>query len=159
MDRSSSSRRAIAFDQVTPSLRRTAQHSTRRWLDARSPWPSAIPGEWMEHLWSPAGATGGNRWQMGRARRRLKHADPQRASTHGNGSGAHGKEGVDGSSPSEGLEERPVNRVIWLWPSDARHECVAGWGTGFGDRYPFGQCVTDSGGRLTFCVSPSSQSL
>jgi hypothetical protein len=28
----------------------------------------------MEHLWSPAGATGGNRWQMGRARKPLKQA-------------------------------------------------------------------------------------
>jgi hypothetical protein len=33
----SSSRRAIAFDQVTP-LRRRAQPLTRRWLDARSPF-------------------------------------------------------------------------------------------------------------------------
>src|SRR5438046_10756891 len=56
----------------------------------------------MEHLWSPAGATGGNRWQMGRPRKRLKQADPQPVATHGNRSGAHGKEGVDGSSPSEG---------------------------------------------------------
>jgi hypothetical protein len=40
-------------------------------------WPSAIPGEWMEHLWSPAGATGGNRWQMGRGRKPLKQADRQ----------------------------------------------------------------------------------
>jgi hypothetical protein len=26
---------------------------------AEALWPSAIPDEWMEHLWSPAGATGG----------------------------------------------------------------------------------------------------
>jgi len=26
----------------------------------------------MEHLWSPAGATGGNRWQIGRSRNPLK---------------------------------------------------------------------------------------
>jgi len=56
----------------------------------------------MEHLWSPAGATGGNRWQMGQPRKPLKQADPQPVATHGNRSGAHGKEGVDGSSPSEG---------------------------------------------------------
>jgi hypothetical protein len=31
----------------------------------------------MERLWSPAGATSGNRWQMGRARKPLKLADPQ----------------------------------------------------------------------------------
>jgi hypothetical protein len=28
----------------------------------------------MEHLWSPAVATGGNRWQMERPRKRLKKA-------------------------------------------------------------------------------------
>ena len=56
----------------------------------------------MERLWSPAGATGGNRWQMGRARKPLKQADSQPVATHGNRFAAHGKEGVDGSSPSEG---------------------------------------------------------
>jgi hypothetical protein len=64
----------------------------------------------MEHLWSLAGATGGNRWQMGPAAKRLKHANPQPVATHGNGSGAHGKEGVDGSSPSEGSTKAPQNR-------------------------------------------------
>ena len=38
----------------------------------KSLWPYAIRGEGMEHLWSPAGATGGNRWQMGRAQKPLK---------------------------------------------------------------------------------------
>jgi hypothetical protein len=57
----------------------------------------------MEHLWSPARATGGNRWQMERARKPLKHADPQPVATHGNRFAAHGKEGVNGSSPLEGL--------------------------------------------------------
>jgi hypothetical protein len=31
----------------------------------------------VEHLWSRAGANGGNRWQMRQARKRLKQADPQ----------------------------------------------------------------------------------
>jgi hypothetical protein len=57
----------------------------------------------MEHLWNRAGATGGNRSQMRRPRQRLKQANPQPVATHGNGFGAHGKEGVDGSSPSEGF--------------------------------------------------------
>jgi len=62
--------------------------------DARIPlWPSAIHGEGMEHLWSPAGATGGNQRQIGEPRKRLKQADRQPVATHGNGSGAHGKEG------------------------------------------------------------------
>ena len=37
-------------------------------------------------------------------RKPLKQACPQRVATHGNRFGAHGKEGVDGSSPSEGLQ-------------------------------------------------------
>jgi hypothetical protein len=61
----------------------------------------------MEHLWSPAGATGGNRWQMADPRKPLKQAYPQPVATHGNRFGAHGKEGVDGSSPSEGSAKAP----------------------------------------------------
>ena len=57
-------------------------------------------GAFME----PSGRNRGNRWQMGRARKPLKQADPQHPATHGNRFGAHGKEGVDGSSPSEGLQ-------------------------------------------------------
>jgi hypothetical protein len=40
---------------------------------------------------------------MQRARKPLKRADPQPVATHGNRFAAHGKEGVDGSSSSEGL--------------------------------------------------------
>lgn len=36
----------------------------------------------MEHLWSPAGAAGCNRWQMGRPHSPLKQADPQPVATH-----------------------------------------------------------------------------
>ena len=61
------------------------------------------PSEGMEHLWSQAGATGGNRSQIGHPQERLKQADRQPVATHGNRSRAHGKEGVDGSSPSEGF--------------------------------------------------------
>ena len=67
----------------------------------------------MEHLWSQAGATGGNRSQMRQGRNRLKYADRQRVATHGNGSAAHGKEGVDGSSPSEGLQN-PRSRGFFV---------------------------------------------
>ncbi len=57
----------------------------------------------MEHLWSRAGATAGNQSQMQESRKPLKQADPQPVATHGNRFPAHGKEGVDGSSPSEGF--------------------------------------------------------
>jgi hypothetical protein len=49
----------------------------------------------MEHLWSPAGATGGNPWQLGKRSKPLEQADPQPVATQRNGSRAHGKKGVD----------------------------------------------------------------
>ena len=47
----------------------------------------------MERLWSQAGAP---------------------VATHGNGLGAHSKEGVDGSSPSEGFTEIPAEARSWI---------------------------------------------
>ncbi len=64
----------------------------------------------MERLWSPVGATGGNRSQKKRGRKRLKQADRQPVATHGNGSGAHCKEGVSGSSPEEGSAKAQLMR-------------------------------------------------
>jgi len=52
--------------------------------------------------------SGRNRWQRvanGTPPKPLKQADPQPVATHGNRFGAHGKEGVDGSSPSEGFKK------------------------------------------------------
>jgi len=60
----------------------------------------------MEHFWSRAGATGGNQSQMQASRKRLKQADRQTVATHRNG--FDGKEGVDGSSPSEGFSFLPA---------------------------------------------------
>ncbi len=48
---------------------------------------------------------------MEHPRKPLKQADPQPVATQGNRFGAHGKEGVDGSSPSEGLCEKAVDFV------------------------------------------------
>jgi len=50
-------------------------------------------------------ATGG-KWDA--LEKPLKQADPQLVATHGNRFAAHGKEGVDGSSPSEGFEFSPA---------------------------------------------------
>jgi hypothetical protein len=50
--------------------------------------------EGMERLWTPAGATGGNRSHLVATQKRLKKADRQPVATDGNRSGAHGKEGV-----------------------------------------------------------------
>jgi hypothetical protein len=75
-------------DRMTPLY--TEGLNTRRAHGGtpESLWPSAIPGEAMEHLWSPAGATGGNRWQMADPRKPLKQAYPQPVATHGNRFGA-----------------------------------------------------------------------
>jgi hypothetical protein len=71
--------------------------------------------------------SGRNRWQpvaMGRARKPLKQADPQPVATHGNRFAAHGKEGVDGSSPSEGLGKVPANwHFIVVCPLNTRTHC------------------------------------
>jgi hypothetical protein len=85
---------------MTPSLLSSSKPRSRTALETPLPIRDWATG--MEHLWSPAGATSGNRWQMGRPRKPLKQRDPQPVATHGNRFGAHGKEGVDGSSPSEG---------------------------------------------------------
>jgi hypothetical protein len=55
---------------------------------------------------------------MGGPRKRLKQADRQPVATHGNGFGAHGKEGVDGSSPSEGSswKTKPLQIAAFLLP-------------------------------------------
>ena len=64
----------------------------------------------MEHLWSRAVATGGNRWQMGRPRKRLTEAQNVAVGCHRLRPGPHGKEGVDGSRPSEGSAKTPAKR-------------------------------------------------
>ena len=51
----------------------------------------------------PSGRNRGNWSQMGPSRKRLKQAVRQPLATHGNRFGAHGKEGVNGSSPLEGF--------------------------------------------------------
>jgi hypothetical protein len=56
----------------------------------------------MEPSWSSAVATHGNRWQMGRPQARLKQAKTVATGCDQLPIGADGKEGVDGSSPSEG---------------------------------------------------------
>jgi hypothetical protein len=64
----------------------------------------------MEPLWSPAVATGSNRWQMGGRPERLKQAKTVAVGCDRLPEPFHGKEGVDGSSPSEGLPKVPANR-------------------------------------------------
>ena len=56
----------------------------------------------MKPLWSPVVATVGNRWQITQARERRNQAKTVAAGCDQLPFAAHGKEGVDGSSPSEG---------------------------------------------------------
>jgi len=75
----------------------------------------------MEHLWSQADATGGNRWQMRRARKRLKQAETVAVGCDQLPRGPDGKEGVDGSSPSEGSAKTPhVGAFSFLVQADLR---------------------------------------
>src|ERR671931_529940 len=61
----------------------------------------------MEPLWSPVVATGGNQWQIESPRKRQRQAKTVAAGCDQLPFGAHGKEGVDGSSPSEGSAKPP----------------------------------------------------
>src|ERR671930_2609781 len=62
----------------------------------------------MEPLWSPVVATGGNQWQIESPRKRQRQATTVAVGCDQLPFGAHGKEGVDGSSPSEGFGEVPA---------------------------------------------------
>src|SRR5438128_11566750 len=58
----------------------------------------------MEPLWSPVVATGRNQWQIGPAPKPQEQAKTVAAGCDQLPFGFHGREGVDGSSPSEGLQ-------------------------------------------------------
>jgi uncharacterized protein YjiS (DUF1127 family) len=62
----------------------------------KSVFSSRICAESMERLWSLAGATSGNWWQMRRSRKQLKQAETVATACDQLPIGAHGKEGVDG---------------------------------------------------------------
>src|SRR5215210_6921161 len=62
----------------------------------------------MEPLWSPVVATGGNWRQTGRGRNRQKQAKTVAVGCDRLRAKFHGKEGVDGSSPSECFEITPA---------------------------------------------------
>jgi hypothetical protein len=75
----------------------------------------------MEPLWSPAVATRGNRWQMGRPQERLKQAKTVAAGCDRFARDVHGKKGVDGSSPSEGFRVSSCSaNVAVVWADGAR---------------------------------------
>jgi hypothetical protein len=60
---------------------------------------------------------GRNRWQtfrLARPRERLELSETVATGCHRLPFGSHGKEGVDGSSPSEGLKKNPANGQVVL---------------------------------------------
>jgi hypothetical protein len=81
----------------------------------------------MEHSWSRAVATSGNRWQTGRPRERLEQAKTVAMGCDRLPIGAHGKEGVDGSSPSEGFGNVPQRTHI---RRGREHQLIGGWYSG-----------------------------
>jgi len=59
----------------------------------------------MEPLWSPVVATGGNHWQITQRQKPQKQAKTVAVDCHRLPATFHGKEEVDGSSPSEGFKK------------------------------------------------------
>jgi hypothetical protein len=84
----------------------------------------------MEPLWSPVVAIGGNRSQIASTRKRPKQAETVAVGCDRLPQAAHGKEGVDGSSPSEGFTSLPVKPHVAL-----PRLTLSGCGGGFGDRF------------------------
>src|SRR6266498_2891217 len=83
--------------------------SSLRHLDAFWPLTSAIAGQsarfgayWMEQLWNRGGATGGKPLALLVCENGLSSDKTVATSCHRLLGRQHGKEGVDGSSPSEG---------------------------------------------------------
>jgi hypothetical protein len=80
----------------------------------------------MEALWSPAVATAGNRWQMGGCRERLRQWQFIAVGCDRLPESFHGKEGVDGSSPSEGSAKAPQIGVFLFRISLRETQCAVG---------------------------------
>ena len=74
----------------------------------------------MEPLWSPVVATGGNPRQMDSAQKPEKQAKTVAVACDQLPRGAHGKEGVGGSSPPESLKKSLNERF-------ASCACCSGW--------------------------------
>jgi hypothetical protein len=88
---------------MTPSLHEVVTRSVADSSAPKSVFSSRIWTESMERLWSLAVATSGNRWQIGRPRKRRNQAKTVATGCDQLPWDLDGKEGVDGSSPSEGF--------------------------------------------------------
>ncbi len=123
----------IPFSSVDPLYTEGVKPVSREREGAESDFSSGIPATGMERLWSLAGATSGNRWQIGRPRKRRNQAKTVATGCDRLPWDLDGKEGVDGSSPSEGFRKRPAYRGSLLsvttlassWRTHFRHQLVA----------------------------------
>jgi hypothetical protein len=97
-----------------PLYRRVAMARWHARNGSESLCSSGIPGRRMEHLWSPAGATGGNRWQTQQPQEPLEQAESVATACHPLPGKAHGKEGVNGSSPLEGSIKAPQGGAFFF---------------------------------------------
>src|SRR6266487_2727633 len=89
----------------------------------------------ISSLWSPVVATGGNRSQIAHPRKRWKQAKTVAVGCDQLPREVHGKEGVDGSSPSEGFYEVPANRhFVVVCSSNTRTRNGHIYGTGDAQR-------------------------
>ncbi len=68
----------------------------------------------MEPLWSPVVATRGNQGQIDSAQKPRKQAKTVAVGCDQLPREAHGKEGVDGSSPSEGSAKAPQSEAFFF---------------------------------------------
>jgi hypothetical protein len=105
----------------------------------------------MEPLWSPAVATGRSRWQTGRPRKRLGQAQTVAVGCDRLPERFHGKEGVDGSSPSEGFAKAP-QIALFLSARLARAPVCGRYGAAYGAF----SLETSPGKRQTGSVPPGS---
>jgi hypothetical protein len=98
----------LRSNEIPDAVRHTATPARRPAKSSAAEISSAVRSQSrqriMEPLWSPAVATGGNQWQMERPRKRPKLAKSVAVGCDRLPPRFHGKEGVDGSSPSEGLK-------------------------------------------------------
>jgi hypothetical protein len=92
---------------------------------------SSTPSSGMEHLWSRAVATGGNRWQMERPRKWLRQANSVAVGCDRLPRERHGKEGVDGSSRQRASAKAPQSAAFCL-ARTCRSPACGGYGALYG---------------------------
>jgi hypothetical protein len=131
-----------------PSLKRTGSCSVRRnACPAKPVFAAGIHAERMERLWSPAGATSSKHRQIGRPPKPRKQAKSVAVGCDWLPRASNGKEGVGGSSPSEGFEKNPANGRVVL-PATAKSPTFAGTFSDWRALAGTGDVLRHSAGRV-----------